>query len=188
MTAAGSQVCAEMVGPVSINAAKIVLEAHCGCRIEELLALVLDECSFLTSTMLGQVHRRLQILLDCDAPWGGIVVVLAGDNFQLPPPRRPPMYKQLVERALGTLEEPDPLSTSHLGLELFERLKRSKLTKLVRARDAVLVSILNRMRETTAESPVPAELAQHIKVLTEVDCLDDARWITDAPCCVISHL
>ena len=40
--------------------------------------LVIDEASFLNATVLHHVDKRLQALLECEEPFGGLVVLLAG--------------------------------------------------------------------------------------------------------------
>ena len=45
--------------------------------------LVIDEASFLNGTVLHHVDKRLQALLECDEPFGGLVVLLAGVSRDL---------------------------------------------------------------------------------------------------------
>ena len=63
---------------------KVRFDAIVG-NVDKLTLLVLDEASFLGTPTLHHIDRRLQQLLDCDLPFGGLVVVLAGDFHQLQP-------------------------------------------------------------------------------------------------------
>eukprot|EP00959_Pyramimonas_sp_CCMP1952_P264248 5526089-Pyramimonas_sp.AAC.1 len=67
------------------------------CRPEDMLVLVIDECSFLVAEALSHVDVQLRRLVnEPDAPFGGIAVILAGDFWQKPPPGGISMAEQLA--------------------------------------------------------------------------------------------
>ena len=171
-----------------LAAARIAVEAFLRCRLRDLLCLVLDEVSFLRATMIGQINRRLQVLLECDEPFGGLVLIFAGDFFQLPPPMGTPLYKQLIAQARGELEDLPALGTEVEGLKVFAAARRSLLKKMVRAEDPELVEILTKMRDVKSEMrAVFKELVSRLKCLDEADCMSDSAWVTIAPTVVLSH-
>ena len=45
---------------------------------KRLMMLVIDECSFINPEILHHVDMRLRALLECNVPFGGIVLILAG--------------------------------------------------------------------------------------------------------------
>ena len=51
-----------------------------------LIMLVIDEISYISPEVLGQIDNRLrQLMAKPDIPFGGIAVLLMSDFFQLPP-------------------------------------------------------------------------------------------------------
>ena len=47
--------------------------------------LIIDEISMVSRQLLGIVSRRLSLILDNEADFGGLLVVMLGDFQQLPP-------------------------------------------------------------------------------------------------------
>eukprot|EP00899_Mesostigma_viride_P028654 jgi/Mesvir1/8974/Mv25463-RA.1 len=68
-------------------------------RCEHLKILVIDERSMVGQVMLSRVDRRLrQATGVADLPFGGVSVILVGDDGQLPPVGDMPLYSKSVGR------------------------------------------------------------------------------------------
>ena len=73
-----------------------------GYHVGELGGLVIDEVSFVTCRLLGMISKFFfSQLLNCDLPFGGIPVMLAGDNFQKEPPSDTPFYQTMAYSCCG---------------------------------------------------------------------------------------
>ena len=62
--------------------------------------LFVDEISFNGPLFVHHLSVRLQHLLGCSEPFGGILVIFAGDFYQLPPCNAPALGEALVEMAV----------------------------------------------------------------------------------------
>jgi hypothetical protein len=72
-----------------LQAVKARFKKVAGFDPSALAGLVIDEISFMQPEVLGRVSRILQGIHDCDKPMGGVVYMLAGHLFQLPPVKAP---------------------------------------------------------------------------------------------------
>lgn len=54
-------------------------------KLRDIRLLVIDEISMISSDLFDKVSEYLQLVRKCQAPFGGIQLVLCGDLFQLPP-------------------------------------------------------------------------------------------------------
>lgn len=64
-------------------------------------ALFIDEISFVGPIFLSHLNQRLKVLMDCPLPFGGLVVILGGDFFQLPPAvPKTTLFDRLIRLAL----------------------------------------------------------------------------------------
>ena len=143
---------------------------------DELVVLVIDECSFINATLLHHVDSRLRALLDNDAPFGGLVVLLAGDFHQKPTTNGTAMHDALLEHngVLMPNEKGEPekkkkkkkskkkdfLLTSELGaeakgLDMFANFQRFSLNITHRFKnDKTHGDNLHEMRNTRSSQPV----------------------------------
>ena len=55
--------------------------------------LVIDEGSFMSAAVLKDMHKKLQLLTQCDASYGGIHIIFVGDFHQLAPIGVEVLYK-----------------------------------------------------------------------------------------------
>ena len=79
--------------------------------IEDVGGVVIDEVSFNELRIFGQADGRFrQLLGQPDVIFGGVPLMLAGDNFQKPPPAGTPWYRSLVEVAAKSGDDPSPPS------------------------------------------------------------------------------
>ena len=78
---------------------KFRLEA--GRDIAAIGALCIDEVSFNDARLFGHVDHRLRLLTgNLQSPFGGLPVLLCGDNYQKPPPKSTPWFQTLVQDSL----------------------------------------------------------------------------------------
>jgi len=54
-------------------------------KLTKLQMLIIDEISMLNDILFTKISRILQIIKNCDEPFGGVQMILVGDLFQLPP-------------------------------------------------------------------------------------------------------
>nr|XP_039256248.1 uncharacterized protein LOC120332966 [Styela clava] len=64
------------------------LRSHLG----RLRVLIIDEISMVSSDMLLNIHKRLQVIKGNAAPFGNVSVLAVGDLFQLPPVCQPQIF------------------------------------------------------------------------------------------------
>jgi energy-coupling factor transporter ATP-binding protein EcfA2 len=156
-----------------------------GLAIGECGGLVIDEISFVTTSALRLVDERARAMLDVDMPFGGLPVMLAGDNFQKTPPSGTPWYRKLVASALGEGGNASP-GELH-ALALLRAAPRTALTRNMRAADDPFFARLQaEMRDTRAAWPVPAALLNALRPVSAADLRDDESW-RFAPIGVLSH-
>ena len=66
-------------------------ETEAGVTVHQISAVCVDELSFIDAGLFGHLDQRLRTLTRCaDVPFGGLPVLLCGDNYQKPPPRSDP--------------------------------------------------------------------------------------------------
>lgn len=140
--------------------------------VNELVVLVIDEISFINATTLHHIDRRLQKLLENDAPFGGLVVVLAGDFQQKPTTNGTPLHKALLTqegldlpdatgkkrrkaKTKGAFHGTREVRAEHKGVDLFRTFNRLCLTVSHRFRkDPTHGRNLKSMRNTVCDQPV----------------------------------
>lgn len=97
--------------------------------------LVIDEVSMLHGKRLDMVNEVCKLLRECDAPFGGLQIVLVGDLFQLPPVDRMRELVDFIHTSLAW-EELAPkicyLSEQHrqsgdLLLNILEAMRRGEV-------------------------------------------------------------
>ena len=93
--------CHRQVGDYEAPTAKHIkrFEQYAG-KCEALSVLFIDEISFNGPLFLHHLSVRFQHFLGNDLPFGGIVVILGGDFFQLPPCNAPQLCSAVVDQAL----------------------------------------------------------------------------------------
>ena len=168
---------------------------ECGFSIEELGGVCIDEVSFNSTSLFGQLDASFRELLDePDAVCGGLPIILMGDNFQKDPVGAPPWYRVLVESALGKCEElgDGPSSAIGRGVALLQSARRVTLKRLMRVDDGdpdapAFREMQLSMRGTGAEQPVPGKLLARLRALSPADLAADEEW-RFAPVGVLAHI
>ena len=156
----------------------------------DLLIFVIDEVSFLDPAALHWVDMLLRAMLaEPEVPFGGVLILLAGDFWQKPPPRGTSLAELLVSvdapiRKTTTLS---PTSSAAKGLDIFRQARRSVLMRQMRAaEDAQFQKTLLQVRSTDAEPPIPAAFINSLKTLSpsEVSTAPERAF---APILVLSN-
>ena len=115
------------------------------------------------------------ILNEPDVPFGGVLVILAGDFWQKPPPSGSSLAEILVStdapvRTVRKHVNYFPTSTTAKGLDIFRHARRSTLTRQMRAaEDADFQSDLIAVRDTSAEQPISNKFLRNLRVLSAKD-------------------
>ncbi|XP_070191701.1 uncharacterized protein [Littorina saxatilis] len=105
--------------------------------LAELRLVIIDEISMVGANMLGFVSQRLQQVMGCSKPFGGVSVLAVGDLFQL----RPVMDRWVFQPSRGPYEALAPI----VWQELFQMFE---LTQVMRQKDdKTFAEALNRIRE-----------------------------------------
>ncbi|XP_070183583.1 uncharacterized protein [Littorina saxatilis] len=105
--------------------------------LAELRLVIIDEMSMVGANMMGFVSQRLQQLMGCSKPFGGVSVLAVGDLFQL----RPVMDRWVFQPSRGPYEALAPI----VWQELFQMFE---LTQVMRQKDdRTFAEALNRIRE-----------------------------------------
>ena len=155
---------------------------------EEILAIVLDEASFLSGENLKHSSSRVADVLDLPAllnsvevPFGGLLAVIMGDFFQLPPVGARPCYAAVVHRRLACLpgtkkrKAPALLGAEQGGARILETARRFYLRQQMRAPDDPrLDSWLQELRRVDVTYPVPAALLEFLQGQVVKDRSDPA--------------
>ena len=149
-----------------------------GVTIEQMGALGIDEVSFNDAQLMGHISSILQQLTgNLDVAFGGVPVILLGDNKQKPPPGGVPWYKELVLRAenKGLLKGDLPTTARAKGLALLADAPKVKLVRLMRVEEGQqpFVDHMLYMRRTDVPQPVTDEF---IKQLRPVGPTDGPEW------------
>ena len=153
------------------------------CEPKDLLVLVIDEISFVVSSVLHHLDIQLQRLRGVyDVPFGGVILILAGDFHQKAPPQsgNVSLAELLVQETLPELLSHEPLKPhkpSAKGLMHFSRVERTTLSEQMRAaEDPCLQAHLERLRDTNLQQPVTTELLAALKPLSPQDIVDNPAW------------
>ena len=149
-----------------------------GMRIEDVDVLVIDEVSFINHRIIGHLEATCRQLLDPNVPWGGLIVIFAGDNKQKSPPGAKPWYKTLVAAATDSKASKDELDTAACrGHAVLRAMPLVELTRIMRAADDPLfVAAQQEMRKTDKTQPVSNRFRESLKALSRQDLQEDPSW------------
>lgn len=149
--------------------------------VASLGVLVIDEISYVSPEFLGQIDRRLRQIMAIDEDFGGLLVLLMGDFYQLPPVATSyTLYSAAVKLYFDPngFDGGDAVSPRIHGTRLFSGFKLIELTQQMRcAGDQSHSTMLERMRNPQMDiSRVdPAYLAS-LKPIKAEDFNTDPEW------------
>lgn len=151
-----------------------------GLRIENVGGIAIDEVSFNDSTLFGHVDGILrQITGNRDVPFGGIPLLLLGDNKQKPPPGGLPWYKALVKRAQnrGAIDGQGPSAAATAGLDRLADAPLVELFRMMRAKDDPEFADAQRyMRRTDVDQPVSCSFLKRLGPVSAADLENEPEW------------
>ena len=173
--------------------------------LDDLALIACDEGSFLDCAFFHYMNRRMQDFRDNRAPFGGLVVVIYADFYQLTAIGGIALNKGLI--ALQLIDEvmielglakkvknklEGALSASgcdRKGALLFSKFPRHILTEPMRtSKDQLYTNDLNTLRDTSVEKPVTQRLLDNFQVFASKEVAsigDDLRF---APIVALSHV
>ena len=161
---------------------------QCGVEINDVAGIVIDEISFNTAKLIGHVDYTCRALTDeWDVPFGGLIVLLAGDNCQKRPCGGEPWYKTLVKYIMDPQSFGDTNNATHVGVTSLASLRRWDLVRNMRAhRDPDFAKEQEKMRNVNNGHPITQAFLDSIQVLTAKDIATDPAWAF-APIGVVSR-
>ena len=130
--------------------------------LDTLLAIVVDEISFLAPAYLHHFSTRLAQLLNCPMDFGGLLTILPGDFHQLEPVKPCLMLIDVLvsmnlAKIPGLVRQPlahVTTSTVGKGMLIFKKARRVLLTEQMRAQDPMHAKHMLDMRNTSLNQPV----------------------------------
>ena len=182
--------------PMDVEAARTKFLNECGVNVEDIGGIVIDEISFIASSVFGHVDHALRALTgNASVSCGGIPLLLCGDNHQKPPPGDVQWYRELVESLENVSKKKranagvavGAYNAKACGLQLLKLARRVELKRLMRARDdPTFIDTQQRMRQTDSQRPVCKTFLQGLRPVSESDVADDPEW-RFAPVGVVSR-
>ena len=133
---------------ISIDARGLTLhklpdKKRCKLRQElaDVKALIIDEISMVSNTLLLYIHQRLVEIFGCvsdfSKPFAGLSIILVGDLYQLPPVMQKPIFAEFNDQLYNIYP-------------LWRNFQMCELTEVMRQRgDTVLIDLLNNVRLNT---------------------------------------
>ena len=150
-----------------------------------------DEISLLVPEALEMINIQLQRLCgELDVPFGGVLILLAGDFTQKLPPNAISLAETLIATDVTQSNRKsraiDPVSNRAKGLEHFRMARRTVLEKLMRADDVTFQEEQKQLRNSTVANPVPDSLLRDLRAISRQDLRSDPSWAF-ATICVLSN-
>jgi len=173
--------------------------------LDDLALIACDEGSFLDCAFFHYMNRRMQDFRGNRAPFGGLVVVIYADFYQLTAIGGIALNKGLVALQLtdevmielGLAKKVKNKLEGALtangcdrkGVHLFSKFPRHNLTEPMRtSKDQPYTNDLNSLRDTSVEKPVTQRLLDNFQIFASkavASIGDDLRF---APIVALSHL
>jgi hypothetical protein len=152
-------------------------------RFENVVAIIVDEVSFLSATYISFIDVRLRKIKASDLPFGGLMVILMGDMFQLPPVQGLSLYKSALLFSPDAKIELTGLANHEcLGTALFQQYKKIELVNQQRLQcdtEEELAHVHNiELLRKSEDFPITKEFISSMKIFSPVDLLNDQKWFT----------
>jgi hypothetical protein len=124
-------------------------------RFENAAVFLVDEISMLNSFLFGCCDLRLQQIMGCDLPFGGLTMIVLGDFYQLPPIYPKALYKAVLMQLVQAVHNPNRLEVT--GADLFATFKLVQFVQQMRAaEDQVHTDVIEAFRDPSIRIPVTA--------------------------------
>lgn len=120
--------------------------------LKEIRTLVLDEASMIAPDMISRLVGTAKRVRECDAPWGGLQVILVGDLTQIPPIIRDG-HQQVIDAKYGGLP-------FFFASRVFGSFRLAELTQVMRQADPILCEALKELRHGRLTPTVTAVFDQ----------------------------
>ena len=121
-------------GERALGAPTAHITTQVAARLKALRVLILDEVSMVSAEMLDVIDATLRAVRGATRPWGGCVVLAAGDFHQLSP----------VQTTRDLLRSDGKVFA--FESDVWSSLKPLQLTQVVRQNDPTFAAVLNRVR------------------------------------------
>ncbi|KWT67504.1 DNA repair and recombination protein, putative helicase [Hyphomicrobium sulfonivorans] len=109
-----------------------------GGALKEARTLILDEVSMTPPDMISRLVGTAKRVRECDAPWGGLQVILVGDMAQIPPVSGAAHQHLIRERYDG--------NPYFHGSRVFAGFRIAELSQIMRQADPILCNALSELR------------------------------------------
>jgi hypothetical protein len=133
--------------------------------------VVVDEISMVSATMFYKIMMRLKEA-KVDAEFGGLVVVVCGDFWQIPPVQS----RTLLDSLLDASKLSKQTAEERLGAELFKRAAVFVLEEQMRARDCATQGALVARLRRCVDQPVDDETLSLVRPFVAADVVRDALF------------
>ena len=140
---------------------------------------MIDEVSFIELRLFGHCDVRFRALTGVtQLAFGGVPLLLAGDNFQKPPPASKGWYRELVEGACTNGAQSavadGPSSVAGRSLTLLKAARRVVLTRLMRAdRDQPFIEAQQHMRRPGVGQSFTDKFVAGLRTVRAADLMED---------------
>ena len=174
-----------------VIAAKNVVEGkqrfqdESGKDIANVALVVIDEHSFNTCAVYGHVDHRMASMTGDDLNlFGGMPLLLCGDNHQKPPPGGKSWYKVLVEfsleKSLKTWDkvQANVMTATQRGARLLECSRLVTLKRIMRsAGDKPFADLQHSLRRTDMEAEISPSFVKSLRPVSISDTTNDPSWL-----------
>lgn len=106
--------------------------------LKEIRTLILDEASMIPPDMVSRLVGTAKRVRECDAPWGGLQVIVVGDLAQIPPVIRDG-HKHTIDTKYGGLP-------FFFASRVFGSFRLVELAQIMRQSDPILCEALKELR------------------------------------------
>jgi Mrp family chromosome partitioning ATPase len=184
-----------VLSAVKVVAGKQRFLDESGKDIKNVALVVIDEHSFNPCTVFGHVDHRMGAMTGDELNlFGGMPLLLCGDNHQKPPPGGKPWYKLMVdfslEKSLQAWDkvQANVMTATQRGLRLLECSRLVTLKRIMRAAgDKPFADLQHSLRQTDKEATISPSFIKSLKTVSASDAQNDPSWLF-APIATLAHI
>ena len=145
--------------------------------------IIIDEQSTLNTYLLGTVHQRCQqVTGQYNVPFGGLDIILVGDDFQLPPVGGELLGVGMLKSVLSfefANSKPAVNSPKWWGRALMKRFKRFTLKVSNRGKHCQTLQWMNAaLRDVTKDYPITQTWINCLKEITAETIIEEPGFLT----------